>query len=79
VLLSGACEAPDEVGGPKHGFACCCTGPGGPARGRRSAMGGGMAMGLRTLGLLMGEVKARTMIDRSWPPWERRRPRRLTL
>src|SRR5690606_10925623 len=49
-------------------FACCCTGPGGPARGRRSAMGGGMAMGLRTLGLLMGEVKARTMIDRSWPP-----------
>ncbi|MDD8052022.1 MAG: hypothetical protein PHG55_11815, partial [Verrucomicrobiota bacterium] len=52
----GARGASGEVGGPQHSFACCCTGPGGPARGRRSAMGGGMAMGLRTLDLLMGDV-----------------------
>ena len=47
-------EASGEVGGAQHAWACCCTGPGGPVRGRRSAVGGALAMGLRTFGLLMG-------------------------
>ena len=31
--------ASGEVGGPQHGFACCCPWPGGPGRGQRSAVG----------------------------------------
>ena len=47
-------EASGEVGGAQHAWACCCTGPGGPVRGRRSAVGGALAMDLRTFSLLMG-------------------------
>ena len=45
--------ASGEVGGSQHDFACCCPGPEGPGRGRRSAVGGAVAVWLRTLSLLM--------------------------
>src|SRR5690606_25582618 len=62
-----------EAQGPRHAKSC-------RAREIRYGWrnGGGLA-DVRPADGGRWVVKARTMIDRSWPPWERRRPRRLTL